>query len=77
VTRMDAEGFVKFIQKERDRRNVCGTPAIYALISALSGGGANGRERLSARLLSHEMAVDAESESAVGFASVEISGPAL
>ncbi len=76
VTRMDAEGFVKFIQKERDRRNVCGTPAIYALISALSGDGARGRERLSAHLLSHEMAVDAEGESAVGFASVVISGPA-
>jgi len=75
VTGMDAEGFVKFIQKERDRRNVCGTPAIYALLSALSGSGAPDRERLCARLLSHEMAVDAEGESAVGFASVEISGP--
>jgi AmmeMemoRadiSam system protein B len=75
VTRMDAEGFVKFIQRERDKRNVCGTPAIYALVSALSDRGASGRERLSARLLSHEMAVDEEGESAVGFASFEISGP--
>jgi AmmeMemoRadiSam system protein B len=72
VTAMDAEGFMCFIQRERDRRRVCGAPAIYALVSALCGPDDRGRGRFSARVLSHEMAVDAEGESAVGFAAVEI-----
>jgi hypothetical protein len=77
VIRMDAEGFIRFIQGERDRRKVCGTPAIYALVSALAGGDVRGSGGPSARVLSHEMAVDEAGESAVGFASVEISAPRI
>jgi MEMO1 family protein len=73
VERMDAEGFAGYIQRERDKRKVCGFPAIYTLLSVLSQGHGTGG-RCKGRVLSHEMAVDAEGESAVGFASVEISG---
>ncbi len=72
VAGLDAEGFMGFIQRERDSRKVCGTPAIYALLSALRGPGSGKSPALSARVLSHGMAVDREGESAVGFASVEI-----
>jgi hypothetical protein len=67
VTRADAEGFIGFIQREGDRRKVCGVPAIYTMLSALNPAGV---AEPAGRLLAYDMAVDREGESAVGFAAV-------
>jgi AmmeMemoRadiSam system protein B len=63
VTALDAEGFYAAIEREGDKRRVCGVPAIYALLRVLDGKG-------RAELLHHGMAADPEAGSAVGFASV-------
>ena len=60
--RLDAEGFCNFIQRERDRRNICGLPPIYALLSAMDA-----RE---GKLLDYRQAVEPEGGSAVTFASM-------
>jgi AmmeMemoRadiSam system protein B len=56
----DAEGFFRLIQKERDRRNVCGVPAIYTLLRLL-GDSAPGR------LLDYAQAVEEPTQSVVTF----------
>jgi AmmeMemoRadiSam system protein B len=35
VEKLDREGFYRFIMEEKDRRNICGLPPIYALLSAI------------------------------------------
>jgi hypothetical protein len=60
--RLDAEGFCNFIQRERDRRNVCGLPPIYTLLSAMDA-----RE---GKLLDYRQSVEPEGGSAVTFASM-------
>jgi AmmeMemoRadiSam system protein B len=55
----EAEAFFRGIQEERDRRNVCGVPAIYTLLRIL--------EADNGRLLRYEQAVDAASQSVVSF----------
>ncbi len=69
VTGGDAKGFISFIQTEEDRRNVCGVPAIYALLAALG-------PCVRGRLLGYDMAMDPDGQSAVGFAAVAFGGDA-
>jgi AmmeMemoRadiSam system protein B len=35
IESMDRNGFYRFIMKEKDRRNICGLPPIYALLSTI------------------------------------------
>ena len=55
----DEEAFFRGIQQEQDRRNVCGVPAIYALLRAIQAG--------EGRLLRYEQAVDQAAQSVVSF----------
>jgi AmmeMemoRadiSam system protein B len=60
--RLDAEGFCNFIQRERDRRNICGLPPIYTLLSAM--------DAQEGKLLDYRQAVEPEGGSAVTFTSM-------
>jgi predicted class III extradiol MEMO1 family dioxygenase len=62
VERMDGEGFFSFISRERDRRRICGLPAIYALLKVL--------EAEKGRLLKYGQTFTPETQSAVTFASL-------
>jgi AmmeMemoRadiSam system protein B len=62
VERMDGEGFFSFISRERDRRKICGLPAIYSLLKAL--------EADKGRLLKYGQAFTPETQSVVTFASL-------
>jgi len=61
ILERDAVGFYRGIREEKDRRNVCGVPAIYCLLRLLEGraGGS--------RLLRYEQAVEQETQSVVSF----------
>jgi AmmeMemoRadiSam system protein B len=50
ILKLDGEAFFQGIQQERDRRNVCGVPAIYALLRVA--------QAQEGRLLRYEQAVD-------------------
>jgi AmmeMemoRadiSam system protein B len=70
----DAEGFHFHIREERDRRNVCGVPAIYTLLRLLDEGGQGAGGSVEnapsrSRLLRYEQAVDRETQSVVTFMS--------
>jgi hypothetical protein len=60
----EAEGLYGVLERERDRYNVCGFPAIYGLLRALpiTGG----------RLLSYRQEVEPQTQSCVSFASVAL-----
>ena len=58
----DGESFFRFIQQEKDRRNVCGVSAIYALLSTIVPE--------NTRLLRYEQAVDQTANSVVTFAGM-------
>jgi hypothetical protein len=60
--RIDAEGFFDFVRRERDRRNICGLPPIYALLRAMDA-----RE---GKLLDYRQSVEPDGGSAVTFASM-------
>lgn len=62
VERMDAEGFFSSILKERDRRRICGLPAIYSMLKIL--------DAKKGRLLKYGQAFTPETESVVSFASL-------
>jgi len=59
ITALDSEGFFRFIQDEKDRRNVCGVPAIYTLLSVI--------DAKKAQLLAYEQSVDSNTQSVVTF----------
>jgi AmmeMemoRadiSam system protein B len=59
ILNQDADGFFKHIQNEKDRRNVCGVPAIYTLLRLIDAG--------SARLLRYDQSVDNATQSVVTF----------
>ncbi|MEW5816524.1 MAG: AmmeMemoRadiSam system protein B [Spirochaetota bacterium] len=65
VLDLDAEKFLDFIKKEKDKRNVCGVPAIYSLLKILQSGGFSS----SSRLLKYGRAVDPATQSVVTFAA--------
>ncbi len=62
VERINAEGFFSFIAAERDRRKICGVPAIYTLLKLL-----NTKE---GKLLKYGQAFTPETQSVVSFASL-------
>jgi AmmeMemoRadiSam system protein B len=62
VERMDGEGFFSWILKERDRRRICGLPAIYAMLKVL--------EAEEGRLIKYGQAFTPETQSVVSFASL-------
>lgn len=62
VERGDGEGFFQSISKEKDRRRICGLPAIYTLLKVLEG--------KEGRLLKYGQAFTYETQSVVSFASL-------
>ncbi len=62
VEKGDGEGFYTFIQRERDRRRICGLPAIYVLLKAI--------EAREGKLLKYGQAYTPEIQSVVSFASL-------
>ena len=60
----DAAGVYQLMAAEQDRHNVCGFPAMYALVRALP--------ITEGRVLSYRQAVDAQTQSCVSFASVAL-----
>ena len=60
--KMDGEGFFSLISNERDRRRICGLPAIYSMVKAL--------EAKEGRLLKYGQAFTPETQSVVSFASL-------
>ena len=64
VERMDGEGFFSSILRERDRRRICGLPAIYTLLKVL--------EAKQGKLLRYGQAFTSETQSVVSFASLAL-----
>ena len=62
VARGDGEGFFSSILKERDRRRICGLPAIYAMLKVL--------EAKEGKLIKYGQAYTRETQSVVSFASL-------
>ncbi len=62
VEGMDAEGFSNSIVRDRDRRRICGYPAIYAMLNTI--------EAQEGKLLDYRQAYTPETESVVTFASM-------
>lgn len=61
---VDAEGFYQVIKQERDRRRICGLPAIYTLLYLLSNWTQRGN------LLKYSQSFDPVTKSVVTFASM-------
>ncbi len=59
---MDGEGFFSSISRERDRRRICGLPAIYSMLKTL--------EASEGKLLKYGQAFTPETQSVVTFASL-------
>jgi MEMO1 family protein len=62
VERFDGEGFFSSISKERDRRRICGLPAVYSLLKTM--------EAEEGRLLRYGQAFTPDTQSVVTFASL-------
>ena len=62
VERVDADGFFESIKKDRDRRRICGLPAIYTMLQTM-----NAEE---GTLLKYDQAFTPETQSVVSFASL-------
>ena len=60
--KMDGEGFFSSISTERDRRRICGLPAIYSMLKSL--------EAREGKLLKYDQAFTPETQSVVTFASL-------
>jgi hypothetical protein len=60
--KMDGEGFFSSILRERDRRKICGLPAIYSMLKTL--------EAKEGKLLKYGQAFAPETQSVVTFASL-------
>ena len=63
ATELDAAGLYSSLAADKDRRNICGFPAIYALISLL------GDQQVQGQLIHYDRALDRETNSVVSFAS--------
>jgi AmmeMemoRadiSam system protein B len=61
ILERDAAAFYQGIREEKDRRNVCGVPAIYCLLRVLEGRAG------SSKLLRYEQAVEEATQSVVSF----------
>ena len=62
VEKMDGEGFFSLIAAERDRRRICGFPAIYSMLKLL--------EAREGKLLKYGQAFTPQTQSVVSFASL-------
>ena len=62
IERIDGEGFFSSIMKERDRRRICGLPAIYTMLKVL--------EAQEGKLIKYGQAFTPETQSVVSFASL-------
>ncbi len=62
LERVDEEGFFSSISGERDRKRICGLPAIYAMLKAM--------EAKEGKLLKYGQAFTPETQSVVSFASM-------
>lgn len=62
LERVDGEEFFSFIARERDRKRICGLPAIYAMLKVM--------EANQGRLLKYGQAFTPETQSVVTFASM-------
>jgi MEMO1 family protein len=62
VERMDGEGFSRSILNDKDRRRVCGFPAIYTLLNTV--------DARAGSLLEYGQALTSETQSVVSFASM-------
>jgi len=62
VERFDGEGFFSSISKERDRRRICGLPAVYSLLKTM--------EAEEGRLLKYGQAFTPDTQSVVTYASL-------
>jgi MEMO1 family protein len=62
VEKVDEEGFYSSILRERDRRKICGLPAIYTLLKVM--------EAKDGKLLNYGQAYTPETQSVVSFASL-------
>ena len=60
--KMDGEGFFSLISREKDRRRICGFPALYSMLKTL--------EAKEAKLLKYGQAFTPETQSVVTFASL-------
>ena len=60
--KMDGEGFFSSISRERDRRKICGLPAIYSMLKTL--------DAQEGKLLKYGQAFTPETQSVVTFASL-------
>jgi AmmeMemoRadiSam system protein B len=56
----DTEGFINSILRENNKRNVCGVPALYTLLSLIQPG--------SSKLLAYQQAREEQTQSVVSFA---------
>lgn len=62
VEGLDAEGFYNSIQKENDKRRICGYPAIYTMLNVIKAS--------EGRLLKYSQSADKNTNSTVTFASM-------
>jgi MEMO1 family protein len=62
VLRLDREGFFSFLRREKDRRKICGSSAIYTLLGLIDSG--------EGALLKYGQSLEPNAQSAVTFASV-------
>jgi AmmeMemoRadiSam system protein B len=62
VKNLDGEGFFWSIAREKDRRKICGLPAIYSMLRVLGAG--------EGRVLKYGQAFTPEAQSVVSFASL-------
>lgn len=62
LERGDEEGFFEFIVREKDRKRICGLPAIYSMLKVM--------QKPQGRLLKYGQAYTPETQSVVSFASL-------
>jgi AmmeMemoRadiSam system protein B len=65
VEEVNAEGFYRAIQREGDRRNICGLPPIYALLHVI--------EANNGKIVNYQQWSDAQGQGAVTFAGMTFS----
>ncbi len=67
----NGEAFYNHIRKEKDKRNVCGVPALYTMLTVLERlNSAMGPKERPGRLIKYDMAVDNAADSVVTFAGI-------
>ena len=69
----DAEGFFKFVRREKDRRRICGLTSIYACLAACGKASGGGEAKgASAELLHYDQSPEDETQSLVSYAALAI-----